>query len=271
MDFGTEWLVLSFEPGADLPPSMRREAEEHAWPVASKAAYPLVERRERDGVPRPLVERDLEIAAACAASLASFFIQRGSLFEADTVEADTVEADTVEPVCESYFDEHDREVRFTLPYGAFPMFDIEADPARPPAPGAPARAGQGGPQRPVPLAAAAASTRSATFPSTEEERSARRDRGSRPHDLDGPRPQKLTRFAGRASARIGADFTKDFVDASRDVIQIAVPWSALPLPGRGGHRGSSGYLERKGARSLSRRGALVAGPPSGPPGSLSGK
>ncbi len=45
IDLGTEWLALSFERGADLPPGMRREVAVHGWPVADANAYPVVERR----------------------------------------------------------------------------------------------------------------------------------------------------------------------------------------------------------------------------------
>ena len=56
---GTALLSLTFKPATELPPSMRREAMEHGWPVESADAYPLVAHREPDGRPRPLVERDV--------------------------------------------------------------------------------------------------------------------------------------------------------------------------------------------------------------------
>ena len=86
------------------------------WAVASADAYPLVERRDLDGAPRPLVERDVEIATACALSLSAFFAKRAAIFKSDTFA----------PVCESYFDDDDREVRFTVPYEAFTDFDLAA-------------------------------------------------------------------------------------------------------------------------------------------------
>ena len=33
--------------------------------------------------------------------------------------------DTFAPVCESYFDDEDREVRFAVPYEAFGLFDVD--------------------------------------------------------------------------------------------------------------------------------------------------
>ena len=66
IDLGTSWLALTFERGADLPASMRREVAAHGWPVADALSYPRVEHRDPDGIPRPLTERDLHIASACA-------------------------------------------------------------------------------------------------------------------------------------------------------------------------------------------------------------
>jgi hypothetical protein len=120
LDFGTDWLALDFARGADLPASLRREVAAHAWPVAAADAYPWVVRHDRDGAPRPLVERDLKIAAASAASLTALFAKHRRLFEAEEFE----------PVCESWFDENDLEVRFTLPYEAFSLFEIESPAAR---------------------------------------------------------------------------------------------------------------------------------------------
>ena len=117
---GTELLALTFEVATVLPSSMRREAMEHGWAVASADAYPLVERRDLDGAPRPLVERDVEIAAACALSLSAFFAKHAAIFKSDTFA----------PVCESYFDDDDREVRFTVPYEAFTDFDLAESSSR---------------------------------------------------------------------------------------------------------------------------------------------
>ena len=83
IDFGTSVLSLNFERGADLPASMRREVAIHGWPVADANAYPHVVRRDRDGACRPLVERDVRIASACALSLTTFFVKYRRLFEAD--------------------------------------------------------------------------------------------------------------------------------------------------------------------------------------------
>jgi hypothetical protein len=117
IDMGTSLLSLGFEAGSDLPPEMYREALEHGWPVADQRAYPIVRHVDRDGVLRPLTEADVRTASACAASLVAFFGKHADLFRED--------ADG-EPVCESYFDEEDLEVRFTLPYEARPHFPINS-------------------------------------------------------------------------------------------------------------------------------------------------
>ena len=103
---GSELLAVTFESATKLPPSMRREAAEHGWPVANADAYPLVERRAPDGRPLLLAERDFQIVTACALSFTAFFARHAAIFESDTFDA----------VCESYFSDDDLEVRFTAPY-----------------------------------------------------------------------------------------------------------------------------------------------------------
>lgn len=110
IDLGTTILSLNFDRSSDLPPSMRQEALKHRWPVASPKAYPRVEHRDRDAVPRPLSERDVLVATAIATSLTALFAQHGAALASELSKT----------ICESYFDDDQREVRFTAP----------ADPAR---------------------------------------------------------------------------------------------------------------------------------------------
>ena len=114
MDLGTDWLALSFKSEDELPPTMRSEVAAHDWPVAGPDAFPGVQRVDRDGVLRPLTEKDLRIVTACATSLTAFFAYHRGLFEQMQIE----------PVCESFFDYEDVEVRFTAPYEAFQLFDV---------------------------------------------------------------------------------------------------------------------------------------------------
>ena len=110
---GSELLAVTFESAPALPPSMRREAMEHGWPVAIAHAYPMVQRRATDGTPFPLVERDFQIATACALSFTAFFARHAAIFKSDTFTA----------VCESYYVGDDMEVRLTAPYEALTGFD----------------------------------------------------------------------------------------------------------------------------------------------------
>jgi len=96
---------------------MRREAADHGWPVLDEMSYPQVEHRDPDGLLRPLTERDVRVASACATSLSAFFVTNRGAFETEDCE----------PICQSYSDDEGRGVRFTLPYEAFPLFDVGAD------------------------------------------------------------------------------------------------------------------------------------------------
>lgn len=116
IDVGTRWLSLTLVPRAELPAPMRHEVVKHAWPVADEKSHPHVEHRERDGLLRPLVERDVRIASACATALSAFFIRN----------RDAIASDDGEPICQSFTDDGGRVVRLTFPYDAFPLFDISA-------------------------------------------------------------------------------------------------------------------------------------------------
>ena len=118
IDVGTSWLSLTLVPCTELPAPMRQEVAKHAWPVVDENAYPLVEHRERDGILRPLVDRDVCVASACATSLSAFFLRNH----------EAIASNDIEPICQSFTDDDGRIVRFTLPYEAFPLFDLGADP-----------------------------------------------------------------------------------------------------------------------------------------------
>jgi hypothetical protein len=240
IDFGTDWLALSFEYGADLPPGMRREVAAHGWPVPDANAYPRVERRERDGASRPLVERDVNIASACAASLSAFFAKHQSLFEAGEFE----------PVCESYFDERDLEVRLTLPYEAFALFDVEDAPQR--SPGARRKVRR---NDPCPCGSGK-KYKKCHLPVDRADRAAQRERAGE-HHLDG---QLLRELGEYAMVRFGFEwrrFTEDFVDAS-GTLQLAVPWSVYEYRVQG-QTVLEWYLEEHGGRmSRAERGWLAA-------------
>lgn len=206
-DLGSDWLALNFERGADLPASLRREVAEHRWPVAGAHAYPRVQRIERDGASRPLVARDLKIASACAASLAAFVAKHPEAFRSDARE----------PICESWFDGDDLEVRFTLPYEAFALFRVEK--SRPRLPSSGPRVGR---NDPCPCGSGR-KYKKCHLPADEGQRATER-KGAGEHDLDAELAHELGAYA---MARFGFEwrrFTADFLDPA-ETLQLAVPWS----------------------------------------------
>ncbi len=112
---GAEILSLAFEPAAELPPAMRREAMEHGWKVDDPHGYPMVQHRDADGVPRPTSVLDVEIATACADALAAFLRQH----------AERLEALDVAPISELHVTAEDRVVRLTVICG--PPDGLESD------------------------------------------------------------------------------------------------------------------------------------------------
>lgn len=111
VDLGTTTLSLTFEPATELPAGMRREALEHGWPVAGPGAYPRVEHRDRDGVPRPLAEREVEIATRCALALVGFVPRSAGGRGRFTPHSATFTGDD------------GVAVRLTAPYEAYHLFD----------------------------------------------------------------------------------------------------------------------------------------------------
>ncbi len=211
-DLGTDWLSLSFDRGADLPASMRREVAKHGWPVADAAAYPVVMRFERDRITRPPTEREFEIATACATSLCAFFAKHRGLFELDEAP----------PVCESYYDENDREVRFTLPYEAHSQFDVEDAPA--PAFAGPALRVVPKPGRNAQCACGSGRKYKKCCLAKDQEAGTEQRNRQTGHDLDDYLTHELIEFA---YARYGPGwrcFTRDFVDV-HETLQLAIPWS----------------------------------------------
>jgi hypothetical protein len=210
-DLGTGWLALEFVRGADLPASLRHEVASHGWPVAGPKAYPLVVERERDGTPRPIAEREVAIAAACATSLAAFFVKHPRLFEDEDFE----------PVCESWFDGDDLEVRFTAPYEAFDLFEIERPAA---SVVAPARGEAPAQSRNAPCPCGSGRKyKKCCLPGAEERRPSQHARHPL-HELDDRLVHALLEFAGR---RFGPAWLRAeaFGADTPSVLQIAVPWS----------------------------------------------
>ena len=215
---GAELLSLTFESATGLPPSMRREAMEHGWPVASPDAYPLVDRREPDGAPRPLVERDVEIATACAVSLSAFFARHSAIFESETPD----------PVCESYFDDDDREVRLTAPFDAAADFDLTqsegAELGTDLAPSAPAEPFRPRVGRNDPCPCGSGRKYKKCHLAADEAGHAENRSASAMHELDERLVVRLTRFALEEFGEKWEAFQDDFAD-SVAASPLAWPWS----------------------------------------------
>ena len=241
---GTELLSLTFKPAAELPPSMRREAMEHSWPVESADAYPLVAHRDPDGRPRPLVERDVRIATACALSLSAFFAKYAASFASDTFA----------PVCESYFDADDLEVRFTVPYEAFADFELteSAEPElvggewpdallEPPTEPFRPRAGR---NEPCPCGSGRKYKK--CHLATDEAEHAAFQATAPTHTMDDRLVNRLSRFAHREFGEAWEAFADDFADAD-EAIQLAPSWSVYCFE-VDGKTVVDAYLDTRGRR-----------------------
>ena len=232
-DLGTGFLVLTFERAADLPPTMRREAAAHGWPVAKASAYPLLKRVERDGLVRPLVDRDIRTAAACAAALAAFFAKHGSLSDEDEIE----------PLCESYFDDDDLEVRFTYPYDALSFFEVEEPAARDPSRN---RSERPRVSRNAPCPCGSGRKYKKCCLGRDEADRRRETQRAAAHDLDGRWVRELSGFALVRFGRDARRFTRHFQDAA-EVPSLAIPWSVYGFHVEG-RTVVDWYLEEHGRR-----------------------
>ncbi|MFQ5478668.1 MAG: YecA family protein [Candidatus Binatia bacterium] len=236
IDLGTDWLALSFERGADLPAAMRREVEAHHWPVADANGYPRVQRYERDGACRPLVERDLRIASACASALSAFFVKHRGLFETERFL----------PRCESYSDENDLTVRFTIPYEALALFDLDDDapPRRDVAGAGPSERQKVGRNDPCPCGSGR-KYKKCHLPLDEAERVSGGGAAA-VHELDARLVSELLEFASVCFGSEWERFSRDFVDVS-EALQLALPWSVYHFEIEG-ETVLDWYIEESGQR-----------------------
>jgi hypothetical protein len=237
-DFGSDWIALTYDRGADLPDAMRREVVTHGWPVAAADAYPRAQRYDRAGCQQPLDARSLEIVTACAASFGDFFVEHRAMFEADEVDA----------VCESYFDADEREVRFTAPYEAHEAFPVNTTSARTPI--SPVRRPESkvGRNDPCPCGSGR-KYKNCHLRQVEETRSAESEYVES-RSIEDDLLEDLARFAG---TRFGMDWSGhagDFADP-RGSMQLAEPWGLFHYRVNG-RTVLDWYLEDRGSR-LSRR------------------
>jgi hypothetical protein len=105
-DLGTDFLALHFTSLTELAADARRECARERWELASPEAYPMLERRGRDGSPLPPVERDVQLATACASALTTFYLTQRDALEAGEPASMTIQNEGVP------------SVRLTFPYEA---------------------------------------------------------------------------------------------------------------------------------------------------------
>lgn len=226
------WLALNFESATDLPPSMRREAMQHGWPVAGADAYPVVDRRDPDAAPRPLVERDVQIATACALAVADFVADHAAIFESHAPAS----------ASESYFDDAGREVRLTAaqdlmedldpPDHVEPALDADEapEPFRPRAGrNAPCPCGSGRKYKKCHLAA-------------DEAEHAVRQSTATAHVMDDRLVDRLADFARREYGAAWEAFQDAFIDAE-EAPGLAIPWSVYGFAVDGRQTVAEAYLD----------------------------
>lgn len=206
----SDLLALTYARGADLPAALRRQVTKHSWPVADASSYPRVVRRGGDGQRRPLVEDDVRVASTCALALAAFCRKHPEIFESASIE----------PLCESYTDRDGVTVRFTVPYDAFPLFDVDSrGPRRSVGRGDPCPCGSG-----------------AKYKHCHMEADRRRARTESAiaalHDMDVELVFAMTAFAHEHFGEEWLRFERDFAPGA-DVRQLALPWSVYHYPVRG--------------------------------------
>ena len=77
-NLGTRIFSINFERGSDIPKAMRREIDQHGWRVPDANAYPRIQWIDPDRMLRPLTDRDVVFATACAEAIAEFFARHGN-------------------------------------------------------------------------------------------------------------------------------------------------------------------------------------------------
>lgn len=236
IDLGTDWLVLDYAEEEEVPASVVQHVEKQGWPVAA-SAYPRVEHRDRDGACRPLTERDVRVVLACTSALAGFFVKNRSLFTADEID----------PVCQSWYDRNDLEVRFTFPYEAYDCFDLEdVDPsvsvaAVAPAPVSGHRAGRNDP-------CPCGSGRKYKKCCLGRDEAAQRERGTKA-ETGRLEDQWIDTLARYAVDRFGVDIdhlAPDFRDLERGAM-LALPWAVYGAEIEG-RSVADAYLADRGGR-----------------------
>jgi hypothetical protein len=119
VDFGSRVLSLNFVAADELPDRMLQEANEHGWKATASGLYPWPQNRAPDAMAEPLGEWRMQALAALCGAFSAFSVKYGDLFEGESFE----------PICESFINDDDLEVRLTMPYEAWPLFEVNEPPA----------------------------------------------------------------------------------------------------------------------------------------------
>ncbi len=77
-NLGTHIFSINFERGSEIPKAMRREIDQHGWRVPDANAYPRIQWIDPDRMLRPLTDRDVVFATACAEAITEFFARHGN-------------------------------------------------------------------------------------------------------------------------------------------------------------------------------------------------
>ncbi len=238
-DLGGPVLSLDFWRASDAPRGMRREMAEHGWPTVSPAALPVVTHRDRDGLPRPLSDRDMRIATECAFAVASFFVRHPEAFGGRLRE----------PVSESITTgDGTVTVRLTAPYEAADEFEpLPQQRAASVVPGSNGRSGKVGRNEPCPCGSGK-KYKKCCLPRDESARLQERKR-SNVHELDERIVRHLREYAAErygAKWKAATDrFARAAGGAEPLLVQLAAPWSVYEAQ-IAGERAVDGFLKEKG-------------------------
>ncbi len=213
VDYGTGWISLSFERGAELPPGMRREALAHGWPVAGPEAYPFIMCIEGDGAPRVVSPWDLKILTLCAAALRQFF---------DT-HWERVESDSFDPVRETYrLPPENTEVRLSYPCKTTSLFEIDEGFGAEPAALDMQEWAETGRNDPCPCGSGRKYKKCCLAKGAPDTSPALRTKGI--HEVDNAVLHHLYSFAEEQTGSEWRDFENDFHDASEE-LGLARHWA----------------------------------------------
>jgi hypothetical protein len=80
IDLGGEVLGLNFDNGFEIPDNMRKEIIINKCSLDDSSGYPLVERRNKEGLPMKLNNNDIRIVIACNNGLVKFMRKHKEIF-----------------------------------------------------------------------------------------------------------------------------------------------------------------------------------------------